>query len=102
MRQNASMESKANTFRNVMGYALFLLYGVGGLITIGLFVFGYRDAAGIALLCLLAGSAISLFVPMLVRVSMKCQRRSKSAPKWLLIALFGRILKSCLILRYKK
>ena len=71
MRQNASMESKANTFRNVMGYALFLLYGVGGLITMGLFVFGYRDAAGVALLCLLAGSVIPLFLRLLLHVSKK-------------------------------
>lgn len=56
MRQNANMESKASTFSNVMGDALFLKYGVGGLVTMGLFVFGYRDAAGFALVGGLAGS----------------------------------------------
>jgi hypothetical protein len=71
MRQNAFMESQANTFRNVMAYALFFMYGVGGLITMGLFVFGYRDAAGIAFLCVLAGSVIPLFMRLLLHVSKK-------------------------------
>ena len=71
MQQNICMESKANTFRDVMGYALFLLYGVGGLVTMGLFVFGYRDAAGVALLCVLAGSVIPLFLRLLLHVSKK-------------------------------
>jgi hypothetical protein len=71
MRQNACMESKVNTFRNVMGYALFFMYGVGGLITMGLFAFGYRDAAGVALLCVLAGSVIPLFLRLLLHVSKK-------------------------------
>jgi hypothetical protein len=65
------MHPQANTFSNVMGYALFFLYGVGGLLTVGLFVFGYRDAAGIALLCLLAGSVIPLFLRLLLHVSKK-------------------------------
>jgi hypothetical protein len=71
MRQNACMQSQANTIRNVMGYALFLLYGVGGLVTMGLFVFGFKDAAGIALLCVLAGSVIPLFLRLLLHISKK-------------------------------
>ena len=69
MRQNARMEPKATTFRNVMGYALFFMYGVGGLITIGLFIMGYRDLAGIAMLYVLGASIIPLFLQLLLHVS---------------------------------
>jgi predicted PurR-regulated permease PerM len=71
MRQNVGMKSKENTVRNVIGYALFLMYAVGGLMTIGLFVFGYRDAAGLAFLCVLAGSVIPLFLRLLLHISKK-------------------------------
>ena len=71
MRQNARMEFKASTVRNVIGYVLFLTYGVGGLIAIGLFFLGYRNAAGIALLCVLAGSVLPLFLRLLLHISKK-------------------------------
>jgi hypothetical protein len=65
------MESKENTFRNVIGYTLFLMYGVGGLLAIGLVVTGYKDAAGIALLCVMAGSVIPLFLRLLLHIRKK-------------------------------
>jgi len=65
------MKSKANTFRNVIGYALFLMYGVGGLIAIGLFLAGQRDLAGIAMLYLLGASIILLFFRLLLLISQK-------------------------------
>jgi hypothetical protein len=37
----------------------------------GLFVFGFKDAAGIALLCVLAGSVIPLFLRLLLHISKK-------------------------------
>jgi hypothetical protein len=65
------MDSKTSTFRHVIGYALFALYGLGGLITIGLVVTGQKEAAGIALLCVLAGSSIPLFLRLVLHFSRK-------------------------------
>jgi hypothetical protein len=64
-------ESNANIVRAAIGYALFLMYAVGGFLTIGLFVFGYRDAAGVALLCVIAGTVIPLFLRLLLHISKK-------------------------------
>jgi len=65
------MASEDSIFRVVMGYALFLMYGVGGLIAIGLFVVGYKDLAGLAVLYLLGVFIIPLLFRLLLHISQK-------------------------------
>ena len=71
------MESRVNTVRNIIGYALFLMYGAGGLITIGLAFTGHMDLAGLALMFVLAASIIPLFFRLLMHIS----KKYRSAPR---------------------